>query len=99
MIDIGRHHCNLSFVCILAGGNLKGNVLKHVRGLEAEVNLLKTLQHDNIVRYLGMELGEDGMISIFLEYVSGGSLASIIAKHGSLKEATIVLYVKQVWKV
>lgn len=71
-------------------------MLKRVHDLEAEVLLLRCLQHENIVRYLGVEVGDDGTISIFLEYVSGGSLASIIAKHGSLKESLIVVYVKQV---
>ena len=32
--------------------NVAGRVVEHVAGLEAEVNVLKHLDHPNIVRYL-----------------------------------------------
>lgn len=45
--------------------------------LQGEVELLKTLQHINIVGFLGTSLNRH-VVSIFMEYIPGGSIASII---------------------
>jgi serine/threonine protein kinase len=63
---------------------LKGRVAEHIKALEAEVAVLRTLRHRNIVRYLGTERTEDAF-NIFLEYVPGGSIASLIDKFGPLQ--------------
>jgi hypothetical protein len=39
-------------VLISRDENVAGRVAEHVKGLEAEVNVLKHLDHPNIVRYL-----------------------------------------------
>ena len=68
-----------------------------VRTIEAEVEILKNLRHDNMVRYLGMEKDESTkIISIFIEYVSGGSLASMLSKFGKFSENLIRIYTKQI---
>ena len=54
----------------------------HVRALENEVAVLKRLRHVNIVRYLGTERTLDSL-NIFLEYVPGGSIHSLLVKVGS----------------
>lgn len=56
---------------------LKGRVAEHIKALEAEVAVLQQLNHRNIVRYLGTERSDD-TLNIFLEYVPGGSIASLI---------------------
>jgi len=54
-----------------------------VESFLVEVNLLKTLNHPNVVRYL--DAREDGeYLYIFLEFVSGGSLASVLRQFGPL---------------
>ena len=68
---------------------------KHVQDLEEEVHLLQELQHPNIVRYLGTEKIDDAL-NIFLEYVPGGSIASLLARFGSFKESVIKVYAKQI---
>ena len=52
--------------------------------LKDEVTLLRHLKHDNIVQYLGTEVTGDS-INIFLEYVPGGSIASLLAKFGAFQ--------------
>ncbi len=74
---------------------LKGRVAEHIRTLEAEVALLRQLNHVNIVRYLGTERTED-TLNIFLEYVPGGSIASLIEKFGALQESVIRRYTQQI---
>lgn len=74
---------------------LQGRVSEHIRALEAEVEVLRGLKHENIVRYLGTERTSDSMY-IFLEYVHGGSIASLLAKFGAFQEAVIRVYTRQI---
>ncbi|WWC68103.1 uncharacterized protein I206_102024 [Kwoniella pini CBS 10737] len=50
--------------------------LSMVKALRDEIGLLRDLEHRNIVAYLGYETSEE-FLSIFLEYVPGGTIASI----------------------
>jgi hypothetical protein len=54
---------------------------KELRSLENEINLLRSFRHANIVRYIGTEINPSAL-SIFLEYVPGGSLKALIDKFG-----------------
>ncbi|XP_061092266.1 mitogen-activated protein kinase kinase kinase 19 [Conger conger] len=63
--------------------------------LQDEVDLLKTLRHMNIVGFLGTTL-QDNVVSIFMEYVPGGSIASIIHRFGPLPERVLALYTRQI---
>ncbi|KAI8054315.1 kinase-like domain-containing protein [Syncephalis plumigaleata] len=49
--------------------------------LYEEIKLMKDLDHINIVQYLGFEL-DSRNINIFLEYVPGGSILSMVRKLG-----------------
>ena len=73
---------------------LAGRVAEHVRALQAEVEVLRTLSHDNIVRYLGTETTDESL-HIFLEYVPGGSIASLLSKFGAFPESVIRVYTAQ----
>lgn len=66
-----------------------------IKALRDEIELLKNLEHPHIVQYLGWE--ESGeYISIFLEYVPGGSIASVYRKHQKFEEAVIKNFTKQI---
>ena len=71
-----------------------------LKSIYKEINLLKKLSHPNIVKYVGNDdvdaLSSDNHLCIVLEYVEGGSLASIIKKLGPLSEALVSKFVKQV---
>ncbi|KAI9204982.1 kinase-like domain-containing protein, partial [Polychytrium aggregatum] len=54
---------------------------KMVDALHKEINILKELSHVNIVRYLDFEI-RDNKMNVLLEYVSGGSIASLLTKIG-----------------
>lgn len=66
----------------------------HIRELEEEVKLLQNLSHPNIVRYLGTAREEEAL-NIFLEFVPGGSIASLLGKFGSFTEPVIRMYTRQ----
>ncbi|XP_035265275.1 uncharacterized protein map3k19 isoform X3 [Anguilla anguilla] len=68
---------------------------REYRRLQDEVDLLKTLCHVNIVGFLGTTL-QDNVVSIFMEYVPGGSIASIIHRFGPLPERVLSLYTQQI---
>ncbi|XP_030066428.1 mitogen-activated protein kinase kinase kinase 19 [Microcaecilia unicolor] len=68
---------------------------KAYKKLQEEVDLLKTLKHVNIVGYLGTCL-QDNIVSIFMEFVPGGSIASIIKRFGPLPEIVFCKYTKQI---
>lgn len=65
-----------------------------VEGLRREIEFLRDLDHENIVQYRGFKR-EGGLINIFLEYVSGGSLASYVKQRGGLPENEVVEYMRQ----
>lgn len=67
---------------------------KEMSALENEINMLRSLRHPNIVRYIGTEV-TPSTLSIFLEYVPGGSLKSLIDKFGKLEESVARSYTRQ----
>lgn len=81
--------------------NVHATTFKDLRGrmvdsLLSEIRLLRELDHPNIVRYLGYELKPSKTINVFLEYVSGGSVASTLASRGRFAEKLVVNITGQV---
>lgn len=54
---------------------------KELLNLEREMQLLKVLDHPNIVRYAGASY-TNGVVLIFTEYMAGGSVASMLKQFG-----------------
>lgn len=50
------------------------------KSFEAEFKLMRKLQHQNIVEYLGHAFSRSGELHIFLEYLPGGSVADQVKK-------------------
>lgn len=78
-----------------AGKGSKAKVAEFVQGLEAEVGVLKQFKHPNIVRYLGTDC-DGSTLNIFLEYVAGGSVASLLVKFGTFQENLVRVFTKQI---
>ncbi|CAG8604437.1 2432_t:CDS:2, partial [Scutellospora calospora] len=65
--------------------------------LQREITLLKELQHENIVQYLGSQHDNDEKtLNIFLEYVPGGSVTTILNSYGALEEPLVRSFVRQI---
>ncbi|CCE83925.1 Piso0_004522 [Millerozyma farinosa CBS 7064] len=66
--------------------------------LMGEIDLLKILKHENIVKYHGF-VKTSNTLNVFLEYCSGGSLRQLYKKlnHG-LQESQIICFVRQILK-
>ncbi|KAJ9389602.1 hypothetical protein DTO063F5_2095 [Paecilomyces variotii] len=54
-----------------------------------EMGVLEVLDHPNIVSYHGIEVHRD-KVYIFMEYCSGGSLASLL-EHGRIEDETVIM--------
>ncbi|KAF2399775.1 hypothetical protein EJ06DRAFT_556891 [Trichodelitschia bisporula] len=77
-----------------AGGGDKEKVREMVAALDIEIDTMQHLDHPNIVSYLGCERREFS-ISIFLEYISGGSIGSCLRKHGKFDEPIVSSLTRQ----
>ncbi|KAF8484517.1 kinase-like protein [Russula ochroleuca] len=66
-----------------------------MEALKIESETLKDLDHPNIVQYLGFE-ETPNFLSIFLEYVPGGSVGSCLRKYGRFEENVTKYFTEQV---
>ncbi|KAK6455369.1 uncharacterized protein RJT20DRAFT_96859 [Scheffersomyces xylosifermentans] len=66
-----------------------------IEALHKEVETMKDLDHVNIVQYLGYEQ-KGNIYSLFLEYVTGGSIASCMKSFGKFEEQLIRFITNQV---
>jgi mitogen-activated protein kinase kinase kinase len=72
----------------------KNKIREMVAALDQEIDTMQHLDHVNIVQYLGCERKETS-ISIFLEYISGGSIGSCLRKHGKFEESVVASLTRQ----
>ncbi|KAJ2371526.1 mitogen-activated protein kinase kinase kinase, partial [Coemansia sp. RSA 2607] len=77
------------------GGATAAHAEDAIRMMYTEVELLKDLDHDNVVQLLGFEVA-NGVMSMFLEYVSGGTVQSLVQQHGPLPEPVVHSFVAQI---
>jgi serine/threonine protein kinase len=61
----------------------------------AEIDLLKNLNHPNIVKYKGFARDKESLF-IILEYCENGSLQTILKKFGKFPESLVAVYISQV---
>ncbi|KAF8140336.1 kinase-like domain-containing protein [Boletus edulis] len=66
-----------------------------VQALKLESETLKDLDHPHIVAYLGFE-ETPNFLSIFLEYVPGGSIGSCLRDHGKFDEEVTKSFTAQI---
>lgn len=78
-----------------AGSTMDAKKNNMIEALKHEITLLKDLKHENIVRYLGSN-SDETHLNIFLEYVAGGSVATMLTNYGSLPEGLVSNFVRQI---
>lgn len=61
----------------------------------SEIDLLKNLNHPNIVKYKGFARDKESLF-IVLEYCENGSLQTILKKFGKFPESLVAVYISQV---
>lgn len=78
-----------------AAGKDKDRIKEMVSAIDQEIDTMQHLEHPNIVQYLGCERGDLSM-SIYLEYIPGGSVGSCLRKHGKFEESVVKSLNRQV---
>ncbi|KAH6604234.1 ste ste11 kinase [Trichoderma cornu-damae] len=66
-----------------------------IDALKREISLLRELRHPNIVQYLGCSSSAEHL-NIFLEYVPGGSVQTMLNSYGALPEPLVRSFVRQI---
>ncbi|XP_078440936.1 LOW QUALITY PROTEIN: mitogen-activated protein kinase kinase kinase 3 [Wolffia australiana] len=84
--------CAIKEVKVIADDKDSKECLKQ---LSQEILLLSHLSHPNIVQYYGSELDDD-TLSVYLEYVSGGSIYKLLREYGPFSEPVIRSYAAQI---
>ena len=81
----------------VSGGSLSAESMASVMG---EIELLKNLNHKNIVKYIGYYKTRSHLY-IILEYMENGALSSVIRpqKYGAFPESLVAVYIAQVLQV
>uniref|UniRef100_A0A8C7X9S2 Mitogen-activated protein kinase kinase kinase 3 n=1 Tax=Oryzias sinensis TaxID=183150 RepID=A0A8C7X9S2_9TELE len=70
---------------------------KEVSALECEIQLLKNLHHERIVQYYGcLRDHSEKTLSIFMEYMPGGSVKDQLKAYGALTENVTRKYTRQI---
>ena len=78
--------------------NVDGNENdEKIISLQSEIELLMQFEHPNIVSYLGTSRSNK-KLNIFLEYISGGSIAYLLKKYGKFNENIVRKYTLQILK-
>ncbi|XP_060076190.1 mitogen-activated protein kinase kinase kinase 2-like [Ylistrum balloti] len=73
---------------------MNAELSKEVRALENEIQLLRNFQHERIVSYFGCHQDQN-LLSIFMEYMPGGSIKDELSKYGPLTESVTRKYTRQ----
>ena len=63
--------------------------------VQREVNVLRSLEHPNIIQYYGCRISPQS-VYIFMEYATGGSLTSLVRKFAKLTEPVVQQYAQQI---
>ncbi|KAL8414781.1 hypothetical protein RB594_005838 [Gaeumannomyces avenae] len=79
------------------GANSQNDARKKsmIEALKREISLLRDLRHPNIVQYLGCGSSAESL-NIFLEYVPGGSVQTMLNSYGALPEPLVRSFVRQI---
>uniref|UniRef100_A0A1D1Z7X6 mitogen-activated protein kinase kinase kinase n=1 Tax=Anthurium amnicola TaxID=1678845 RepID=A0A1D1Z7X6_9ARAE len=84
--------CAIKEVKVISDDSNSKECLKQ---LSQEITLLSQLLHPNIVQYYGSEVVEE-TLSVYLEYLSGGSIHKLLQEYGPFGEPVIRSYTAQI---
>ncbi|CCI46775.1 unnamed protein product [Albugo candida] len=75
--------------------NEHSDPIKQLSKLGEEISLMENLNHSHIVRYKGSHR-TDNIFYIFMEYVPGGTIASMLKQFDAFSEPLIRIFVRQI---
>ncbi|XP_022950242.1 mitogen-activated protein kinase kinase kinase 3-like [Cucurbita moschata] len=90
--SVSGQMCAIKEVRVISDDSTSKECLKQ---LNQEITVLSQLSHPNIVRYYGSEMGDESL-SVYLEYVSGGSIHKLLQEYGAFKEPVVRNYTRKI---
>jgi len=90
-LDTGKE---MAMKCVETGV-INAATLKEVEVLQREMQLYKTLKHERIVNYYGT-IQDARSISIFMEFMEGGSIHDRLSREGAFTEEETSKYCQQI---
>lgn len=73
------------------------NIRKAILTLKEEIEILKKISHNNIVKYYYTDICIDNSsVDIVFEYVAGGSISFMLSQFGKFDEKLVSKYTKQI---
>ena len=80
--------------------SLEGISEDSLKSIMLEIDLLKNLNHKNIVKYIG-SFRNRSHLYIILEFMENGALSKVIrsSEYGAFPEALVSAYISQVWSI
>lgn len=93
VVHMGMNHRNGSLMAVKSIP-MQPAIMSDIR---REIELLKSLNHTNVVKYYGAEINASGL-HIFQEWVAGGSVSDLLSKFGPLPFPVIQSYAEQTLK-
>ncbi|XP_009625482.1 mitogen-activated protein kinase kinase kinase 3 [Nicotiana tabacum] len=82
-------------MCAIKEVRTVSNDITSKERLTQEITLLSQFSHPNIVQYYGSELRGD-KLSLYLEYVPGGSILKLLQEYGPFEEQIISSYTRKI---
>jgi len=99
VVHVGMNTMDGSFMAIKVLRIPSKNKTAIVQELQREIDLMRSLNHPNIVRYLGAEVNsKSNILNIFQEWVPGGSISSLLKQLGPFSVDVVRLYTAQILK-
>ena len=94
-LAVQSSHAEKHFHLQLKGCKVEDVVDEQIDGIVQEIRLMRELVHPNIVKYFHAERhGQE--VWVYMEYMSGGSLGSLLKKLERLSESMLRVYMRQV---
>eukprot|EP01035_Chromulina_nebulosa_P021003 gene21003-27216_t len=74
---------------------IKSIPVESLASIESEIDLMRELNHPNIVKYISTVRSKN-YLYIIMEYMENGSLSNVIKQYGSFSESLTAIYITQV---
>nr|CCC50036.1 putative protein kinase [Trypanosoma vivax Y486] len=82
--------------CVELGGKSGSFSVKELVSLSREINIMQRLQHKNLCTFKGVHYdAENASICMFMQYIGGGSLSSLVKKFKPLPALVVRSWTKQ----
>eukprot|EP00559_Dactyliosolen_fragilissimus_P008567 CAMPEP_0184872280 /NCGR_PEP_ID=MMETSP0580-20130426/41195_1 /TAXON_ID=1118495 /ORGANISM="Dactyliosolen fragilissimus" /LENGTH=684 /DNA_ID=CAMNT_0027375049 /DNA_START=356 /DNA_END=2406 /DNA_ORIENTATION=- len=97
VVHVGMNERNGSLMAIKCLNIPSSSSSNTMEDLQREIDVMQSLDHPNIVRYMGAEIDHSKhMLYIFQEWVPGGSVSSLIKNFGPFSTTVVRSYLYQI---